>query len=128
MTKNILVVDDESGNIEILTRFLEMHDYSCRTAENGKEALDVIRQQVPDLMMLDLKMPVMDGVETLRTIRKQGHEFPILILTASYNEELKAQTLDLGAQDYITKPLFFKSLINKVDSWLNKPLASNPTT
>lgn len=101
----ILIVDDEPEVCGFLKEFLEMKGYAVRTALSGTEALQCVQEQPPDLMLLDIKMPGMDGLETLRRIRAVNRTLSVIMLTGVSDEEIAQQTIREGAQDYLVKPL-----------------------
>ena len=99
----ILVVDDEVPILRLVRAKLQADGYSVMTAGSGQEALAALEQERPDLVVLDLMMPGMDGFETMQGIRKDS-KVPIILLTARSGAPYKIQGLDLGADDYVTKP------------------------
>lgn len=102
----ILIVDDQPDNIEVLAILLETHGYSVTYALNGKEALQRLNAIKPDLILLDLFMPKMNGLEVCETIKadKDLQEIPILFLTASHENEHMVAAFEKGAADYVVKP------------------------
>ena len=125
MTRTILVVDDEIRITSLLKAYLEGQGFEVATAANGKEALFVARQQKPDLIILDLMMPEMDGYEFMRLHRKE-RETPIILLTAKLEEDDKVLGLELGADDYVTKPFSPRELTSRVRSVLRRSGQSIP--
>ncbi len=111
--KHILVVDDEPRIAEIARDYLERAGYRVSTAGNGADALAFARTQRPDLIVLDLGLPKMDGLDFTRTLRKQSN-VPIIMLTARVDESDKLIGLELGADDYVTKPFSPKELVARV--------------
>jgi signal transduction histidine kinase/DNA-binding response OmpR family regulator len=113
----ILIADDRPDNIALLSRYLENEGYKCITACNGAEALIKMRTGIPDLVLLDVNMPVKDGFETLQEIRTDpaiGH-IPVIILTAARLEPADMQhALNMGADDYITKPFDRRELLARI--------------
>lgn len=101
----ILVVDDEAMIRNLLTKFLTLRGYRVRVAQNGAEALAIVAQQQPDLVILDMYMPGMTGLEVLRELRARRYAGGAVALTASQDEKLLQQTLDLGSVDVIGKPV-----------------------
>ena len=101
--KRILVVDDEPRMIGFIRMNLELEGYQVIEAHNGLEALEAIRTQLPDLVLLDVMMPQLDGFETLRMLREFS-SIPVIMLTAKGEEDDKVYGLGLGADDYVTKP------------------------
>src|SRR5260370_7187080 len=100
---NILVVDDEAQITRVLKTTLSGHGYGVRTAADGEEALQIMKDWSPDLIMTDLRMPNMDGLELCRRVRAQSRT-PIIVLSVKGEEAIKLEALDAGADDYITKP------------------------
>ena len=101
--KTILVVDDEPRMIRFVKMNLDLEGYLTLEANNGYQALEKVRDHQPDLVLLDVEMPGMDGFETLRRIREIS-ETPVIMLTVRSDEDDRIKGLDLGADDYITKP------------------------
>ncbi len=101
--KNILVVDDEAQITRVLKTSLSSQGYGIRTAADGEEALQVLQDWSPDLIITDLRMPNMNGLELCREVRK-GSRVPIIVLSVKGEETIKVQALDAGADDYVTKP------------------------
>ena len=99
----ILIVDDEPRIRDFVRMNLELEHYHVLEANNGLEALDKLRENLPDLVLLDVMMPEMDGFETLRSIREVS-TVPVIMLTVRQNEQDRIHGLDLGADDYIAKP------------------------
>lgn len=104
MNKKILVVDDEESIVTLLSYNLERAGYDVVTARDGEEALEKATSEQPDLIVLDLMLPKMDGIEVCKQLRIQKMMFPILMLTAKDDEFDKVLGLELGADDYMTKP------------------------
>jgi len=119
MTKTILVVDDEKRLVSLVEQYLTQEGYNVRTASNGKDALEVARQSAPDLIVLDLMMPEMDGYEFMRVHRAEN-DTPIIMLTARVEDEDKVVGLELGADDYITKPFRPRELVARVRAVLRR--------
>lgn len=101
--KTILVVDDEPRMIRFVKMNLDLEGYLTLEANNGYQALEKVRAHQPDLVLLDVEMPGMDGFETLRRVREIS-ETPVIMLTVRADEDDRIKGLDLGADDYITKP------------------------
>ena len=111
--KHILVVDDEPRIAEIARDYLERAGFTVTTAGNGADAVAIARTKRPDLIVLDLGLPKMDGLDVTRTLRQQSN-VPIIMLTARVDESDKLVGLELGADDYITKPFSPKELVARV--------------
>ena len=113
MMKKILVVDDEPKIVQLVRDYLERAGFGVVTASNGKTALALAHSEKPDMIILDLGLPELDGLDVTRTLRK-GSNVPILMLTARSEETDKLIGLELGADDYITKPFSPKELVARV--------------
>ena len=111
--KHILVVDDEPRIAEIARDYLERAGYAVTTAANGVDALALARTRRPDLIVLDLGLPHVDGLDVTRTLRKHSN-VPIIMLTARVEESDKLVGLELGADDYVTKPFSPRELVARV--------------
>jgi two-component system alkaline phosphatase synthesis response regulator PhoP len=111
--KKILVVDDEPKIVQLARDYLEHAGFEVVTAHNGKTALSIVRAEKPDLLVLDLGLPEMDGLDVTRSIRKFSN-VPIIMLTARAEETDKLIGLEIGADDYITKPFSPKELVARV--------------
>ncbi|MGA2489142.1 MAG: response regulator transcription factor [Anaerolineales bacterium] len=111
--KTILVVDDEPKIVQLVRDYLERAGFRVLTAPNGKTALALAHSERPDLIILDLGLPEIDGLDVTRTLRKDSN-VPILMLTARSEETDKLVGLELGADDYITKPFSPKELVARV--------------
>lgn len=117
--RNILVVDDESQITRVLRTTLAGHGYLVRTAGDGDEALEVMRQWPPDLVITDLSMPNMGGLELCRRIRSKS-AVPIIVLSVRGEEKTKVEALDSGADDYVTKPFNINELLARVRASLRR--------
>jgi two-component system KDP operon response regulator KdpE len=115
----VLVVDDEKPLRDFIRKNLEARNFTVHTTANGLEALAVFHTQSPDLIILDVMMPTMDGLETTRRIR-QTSLVPIIVLTALGEEKDKVAALDLGADDYLTKPFGVEELLARVRAVLRR--------
>ncbi len=119
MSKTILVIDDKASVVRLLREYLTEHGYRIVSASNGREALYVARHEKPDLILLDIMMPEMDGFEFMRTFRKE-RDTPVIMLTARLEETDKVIGLELGADDYITKPFGMAELVARVRAVLRR--------
>ena len=117
--KTVLVVDDESAIAQIAGDYLRHGGFGVITASNGVDALALARTQRPDLIVLDLGLPRMDGIEVARTLRREGN-VPIIMLTARIEESDRLAGLELGADDYMTKPFSPRELVARVRSVLRR--------
>ena len=116
---NILVVDDEPQIARVLKTTLSSHGYGTRTAADGIEALQVMKTWSPDLLITDLRMPKMDGLDLCRQVRA-GSQIPIIVLSVKGEEWIKVQALDAGADDYVTKPFSAIELLARVRAALRR--------
>lgn len=123
--KLILVVDDEVHMIKFMRMNLELEGCRVVSATNGREALDRARDDMPDVILLDIMMPVMDGFETLRRLREFS-QVPVLILTAKDEEEDRVRGLELGADDYIGKPFSHRELVSRIRAVLRRHYIAPP--
>ena len=119
VVKTILVVDDERNIIELVRLYLEQAGYNVVEARDGREALEQHDRVDPDLIVLDLMMPHMDGTEVTREIRRRG-ETPILVLTARSEDIDRIIGLELGADDYLTKPFNPREMVARVKAILRR--------
>lgn len=119
MPANVLVVDDDPKITRLLQRALALEGYSVRTALSGAAGLEAARAQDPDLVILDILMPGMDGLEVCRRLRAAG-DLPILLLTAKDEVPDRVQGLDAGADDYLVKPFALEELLARVRALLRR--------
>ncbi len=117
---NVLVVDDVPLNLTLVTKMLSRFDFKMRTAANGLQALEAVREQRPDLILLDVLMPLMNGFETLEILRANPAtaDIPVIILSALNSNEDVVKGYNLGANDFITKPIIMEKLVHSVDTQL----------
>lgn len=114
MSKRILIVDDEKAIVDILKFNLQKEQYETLCAYDGREGLRLAREENPDLILLDIMLPYMDGFEVCRAIREDGSNVPIIMITAREEETDKVFGLENGADDYITKPFSMRELLARV--------------
>ena len=119
MPGRILVIDDESQITRVLRAALSAQGYDVRTANEPEEGLRVFRDWAPDLVITDLMMPTMSGVEVCRSIRSRGTT-PVLVLSVREHERSKVEALDAGADDYVTKPFSIQELLARVRAHLRR--------
>lgn len=120
----ILVVDDEQAVRESLRRSLQFNGYDVLLASDGAEAVEAARTENPMLMILDVRMPNMDGLEVCRTLRSEGWDHPILVLTAADGVADRVAGLDAGADDYLPKPFALEELLARVRSLVRRAAAT----
>lgn len=124
MSKNILVVDDEQSIATLLKYNLEQSGYAVMTAHDGEEGLNKAVSESPDLIILDLMLPSMDGIEVCKELRQRKISTPILMLTAKDDEFDKVLGLELGADDYMTKPFSPREVVARVKAILRRSQAA----
>jgi two-component system alkaline phosphatase synthesis response regulator PhoP len=119
MNETILVVDDEPKIVQLARDYLEKSGFKVLTSGDGQQALAITRQERPDLIVLDLMLPGMDGLDVCRAIRRES-DVPIIMLTARAEETDQLIGLELGADDYITKPFSPRALVARVRALLRR--------
>jgi DNA-binding response OmpR family regulator len=110
----VLLVDDEQEFVETMADRLKMRDLDARTVYDGEAALSVVKKEEPDVIVLDLKMPGIDGIETLRRIKKAYPKVEVIILTGHGSEKDEETARSLGAFDYVTKPVDLDNLVPRI--------------
>jgi two-component system alkaline phosphatase synthesis response regulator PhoP len=125
MAKTILVIDDESQIVEICRDYLKTAGFDVLTARDGPSGLTAAHRNHPDLIVLDLMLPGMDGLDVCRTLRREGN-VPIIMLTARVEETDKLIGLELGADDYLTKPFSPRELVARVRTVLRRASGTIP--
>lgn len=124
LSDKILIVDDDENISEILNMYLESSGYTTKIASTGKRAQELFLEYNPNLVLLDVMMPGIDGIDVLKWVRKQG-EVPVIMLTAKGDTFDKVLALELGADDYIVKPFEPKELLARVKAVLRRYSADN---
>ncbi len=119
MPELILVVDDEPKVSRLARDYLEKHGFRVATAADGQAALTIARREKPDLIILDLMLPILDGREVCKTLRRES-DVPIIMLTALAEEVDQVTGLEIGADDYITKPFSPRALVARVRALLRR--------
>ena len=119
MSQTLLVVDDKVNVREMLKDYLTEQGFRVVTAENGQDALFVARYEKPDLVLLDIMMPQLDGYQFLPAFRRESNA-PVILLTAKLEESDKVQGLELGADDYVTKPFGMRELLARIRAQLRR--------
>ncbi|MDP2660309.1 MAG: response regulator transcription factor [Dehalococcoidia bacterium] len=119
MSPSVLVVDDEPRIVDLIRMTLEREGYEVYEAEDGYKALSKAREVIPDIVLLDVMMPDMDGFEVLKELR-QTSSVPVIILTVKGTEADKVRGLELGADDYVTKPFGHRELVSRIKAVLRR--------
>jgi len=122
----ILIVEDEHAVARGIQYALQQEGYEVAVARSGEEGLDIATKQAPDLVVLDVRLPGMDGFEVLRRLRAAGAKMPVLVLTARDDEVDKVIGLELGADDYLTKPFGLRELMSRIKGSSAAPTATCP--
>lgn len=118
---DILVVDDEASVVEVVSLYLQREGFRVRVARDGRQALAAIREQLPALVVLDLMLPALDGLEIMRRLRDDSASgVPVIMLTARRQETDRIYGLELGADDYVTKPFSPAELVSRVKAVLRR--------
>ena len=117
---HILLVEDNIINQQVATEILKTAGYHIAIAENGKIALNMLKKQQYDLILMDIQMPVMDGYEATTIIRQQGNNIPIIAMTAHAMSEDKEKSLKVGMNEHITKPIIIDQFYDKLEHWLTQ--------
>ena len=120
--KNIVVVDDEKDILELIKFNISNNGYNCFCADNGETAIKLAKTNIPDLIILDLMLPGIDGLDICRILKnnKETQNIPILMLTAKTSDENIIEGLEVGADDYVTKPFSIKVLLARVETLLRR--------
>lgn len=122
-TQDILVVDDEPSVVEVVSLYLRREGYAVRSAGDGRLALEAIAEKAPSLIVLDLMLPKVDGMEILRQVRQRSADVPVIMLTARGQETDRIYGLELGADDYVVKPFSPAELVARVKAVLRRTQA-----
>ena len=120
--RRILLVEDNDSSREMLTRRLRKNGYEVLTAINGQEALDMVRQDAPDLVLLDMMLPVMDGWTAVREMRADAaiRHIPVVALTAHAALEDRKRSIEAGCDDHETKPVDLPRLLSVIERWIEE--------
>ncbi len=124
--KTVLIVEDEKNIVDILRFNLQREGYQTREAYDGEDGLNKARSEKPDLILLDVMLPRMNGFEVCRALRQAGDNVPVIILTAREEETDKVLGLEIGADDYITKPFSMRELIARVGANIRRTSMAAP--
>lgn len=128
MQRKVLIVDDEKSIVDILKFNLEKSDYTTICSYDGNAALELARSQNPDLILLDVMLPFIDGFTVCKTLRSEGCNIPIIMITAREDETDKVFGLELGADDYITKPFSVRELLARVKTNIRRATTVEPAS
>lgn len=120
----VLVVDDEVNLSDLLRMALQNQGWEARTAENGQEALNLVREFAPDILVLDIMMPGIDGMEVLRRVRSAGNDVPVLFLTAKDAVEDRIAGISAGGDDYLTKPFNLEEVVVRLHAMARRHVAA----
>jgi len=126
MSKTILIIEDELTIVDILKFHLEREGFVCHSSGNGLKGLRMAAEISPDLILLDIMLPGIDGLEVCKRIRDQGLQVPIIMLTAREEEADKVMGLELGADDYVTKPFALKELTARIKANMRRSASDAP--
>ena len=124
--KTVLIVEDEKNIVDILRFNLQREHYNTCEAYDGASGLEKARTENPDLILLDVMLPKMNGFDVCRTLREEGNNVPVIILTAREEEADKVLGLEIGADDYITKPFSMRELIARVGANIRRTAMAAP--
>lgn len=124
--KTVLIVEDEKNIVDILCFNLQREGYATLEAYDGEDGLEKAQSEKPDLILLDVMLPKMNGFDVCRTLRKSRNNVPVVILTAREEETDKVLGLEIGADDYITKPFSMRELIARVGANIRRTVMSVP--
>ena len=125
-TQRILIVDDEPNIVQLVSMYLVRENYQVISAEDGQKALDTVITQKPDLVVLDVMLPSLDGFEVCRRLRANGNSIPIIMVTARDEDIDKILGLELGADDYLTKPFNPRELVARIRAVLRRGSSEGP--
>ena len=126
MNKTILVVEDDPRIADVLVRGLQAEGYVMQLARTGPEGLAAVREREISLLLLDLMLPGLSGLDLCQTLRAEGHQVPMLMLTAMSSTDDKVRGLRLGADDYLTKPFEFEELLVRIEALLRRGREQKP--
>jgi DNA-binding response OmpR family regulator len=124
MSTRILVIDDDPGIRRVLERGLQYEGYLVETAGDGEAGVRALRDRTPDLVILDVMLPGVDGIEVLRRVRQAGDAVPVILLTARDHPEDQVAGLEGGADDYVTKPFSPRELVARIQALMRRPRTS----
>ena len=116
--KKVLYVDDSEETLEVIQIILAKSGYQILTASSGKQAVEVCSKEQPDLVLMDINMPDLDGFASIQLLRSSGYNNPVIMLTASENEEDRAKAKAIGCVDYILKTLDMRDIESVIDCYI----------
>lgn len=122
--KKILVVDDTEDNQILETRYLEMVGAEVAIASNGQEAVEMALKEKPDAVLMDLHMPILDGLNATAQLRNRGFLNPIIAVTADIQSSVRTKAFELGCNDYLSKPLSFRALLRSLKKYFQVDVKS----
>lgn len=125
MKGKILVIDDDEDIRELLIYNLEKENYEVRSADNGLKGLEMARQFQPEIILIDIMMPVMDGIQAGKAIKNELKNTHLIYLTARAEEYSEVAAFEAGADDYITKPIKPRALLSRIQAWFRKETEKN---
>lgn len=119
MTKKILIVDDQFGIRILLKEVLQKEGYTTFQASNGQKAIDIVKNEKPDLVLLDMKIPGMDGIEILTKLKEINQNIQVIIMTAYEELDMIQEAIQLGALTHVAKPFDIEDLVKEVKKFLS---------
>jgi two-component system response regulator ResD len=125
---SVLIVEDDETVAGVLVSYLERAGHQAKHVTDGQAALDIVESDPPDLMVLDLMLPIVDGLEVCRRVRRTHPDLPVIMLTALGESEDRIAGLEVGADDYVTKPFSPRELILRIESVLRRSTAARQPT
>ncbi|MGB6049420.1 MAG: response regulator, partial [Rhodococcus sp. (in: high G+C Gram-positive bacteria)] len=123
-TATVLIVDDDADVLSSLQRGLRLSGFTVITAVDGAQALSVVSQRAPDVVVLDINMPVLDGASVVKALRAMGNDVPICVLSARSSVDDRISGLESGADDYLTKPFVLAELVARIRAMLRRRAAA----
>ncbi|MER5769050.1 response regulator transcription factor [Streptomyces sp. NPDC001985] len=126
MCAQVMIAEDDEKQAELVRRYLEREGHAVTLVRDGRSAIEAVRHRPPDLLVLDVMMPKVDGLDVLRILRAEAYELPVLMLTARTTEDDLLLGLDLGADDYMTKPYSPRELMARVRTLLRRARRAAP--
>ena len=117
---SILIIDDEPSILEVLQRVLTDEGYKALSAESGRKGIDILQKRKTDVVLLDAWMPDMNGIETLKKIKEESPEIEVILITGHGTEELVAEAIELGASDFLEKPLSLGNLLSSIEKCMSR--------